>query len=78
MKNSGRGLGPGQRLQALEGQAFGVLDAVKIEPANEGDDGVAIAIGTRNHGINGKTLGVEVMATILTRFCLAIDSVEDT
>jgi hypothetical protein len=50
--------GPRHRLQALECQALGVLDAGKIEPPNEGDDGVAIAIGQRNHGINGNTLGV--------------------
>src|SRR5258707_12208194 len=46
------------RLQALEGQALGILDPGQIEPADEGNDRVAVAIGQRNDGINGNTLGV--------------------
>src|SRR5262249_53224687 len=37
-----------QRLQPLECQTLGILDARKIEPADEGGDGVAVAIGQRN------------------------------
>jgi hypothetical protein len=46
------------RLQTLEGQAFRILDARKIEPANEGGDHFAVTIGQRNDGINGNSLGV--------------------
>jgi hypothetical protein len=52
-----------QRLQTLEGQALGVLDAGEIEPANEGSDHFPVAIGQRNHGINGNSLGVHVISS---------------
>jgi hypothetical protein len=45
-----------QRLQALEGQALGVADAGEIELADEGDDSVTVAIGQRNHGVDGNPL----------------------
>jgi hypothetical protein len=50
-----------QRLQALEGQALGVADPGEIEPADEGGGRLAVAIGQRNDGINGYTLGVHVV-----------------
>ena len=57
-----------QRLQTLEGQALGVLDAGEIEPANEGSDHFPVAIGQRNDGINGNSLGVHVISSgFLTR-----------
>src|ERR1700710_343198 len=46
------------RLQALEGQALGIPDPGQIEPADEGGDRLPVAIGQRNDGINGNTLGV--------------------
>jgi hypothetical protein len=47
-----------RHLQALEGQALGILDAGEIKPANEGDNRIAVAIGQRNDGIDGNSLGV--------------------
>jgi hypothetical protein len=47
-----------QRLQTLEGQALGIPDTGEIEPVNEGRDHITVAIGQRNHGINGNSLGV--------------------
>ena len=49
---------PRHRLQALEGQALGVLDPGQIEPADEGDGRVAVAVGQCDHGIDGNSLGV--------------------
>jgi hypothetical protein len=48
------------RLQALEGQALRIPDARKIKPANEGCDHVTVAIGQRDNGINGNSLGVHL------------------
>jgi hypothetical protein len=50
--------GSRHRLQALERQAFGILDAGEIKPADEGRDGIAIAVGQCNHGIDGDSLGL--------------------
>jgi hypothetical protein len=49
---------PRHRLQALEGQALGVLYAGQIEPADKGRDCIAVTVGQRNHGIDGNSLGV--------------------
>jgi hypothetical protein len=49
---------PGQRLQALEGQPLGIRHAGEIEPADEGRDLLAVAVGQRNHGIDGDFLGI--------------------
>src|SRR5437764_14092897 len=46
-----------QRLQTLEGQALGVLDAVKVKPAYEGDNGLAVAIRQRHDGVDSNSLG---------------------
>jgi hypothetical protein len=51
-------LSPRHRLQALEGQALGVLDTGQIHPADEGCDRVPIAIGQGHDGIDGNSLGV--------------------
>ena len=53
--------GPRHRLKALESQAFGVLDAGQIKPANEGGDRIAVAVGQRDHGIDGNSLGVHAL-----------------
>jgi hypothetical protein len=50
---------PRHRLQALEGQALGVLHASEIKRADEGDDLLAVATGQRDHGIDGNSLGVQ-------------------
>jgi hypothetical protein len=52
-----------QRLQALEGQALGVPDSGEIEVANEGCDRFGVAIGQRNHGIDGNSLGVHIVSS---------------
>jgi len=51
-------LAPRHRLQALEGQAFGVLHAGEIKLADEGCDGIAITVGQRDHGIDGDSLSL--------------------
>jgi hypothetical protein len=50
--------GPRHRLQTFERQAFRVLDAGEIKPADKGCDGIAITVGQRNHGIDGDSLGL--------------------
>jgi hypothetical protein len=57
--------GPRHRLQALERQAFGILDAGEIKPADEGRDGIAITVGQRNHGIDGDSLGLHGLPHVL-------------
>jgi hypothetical protein len=42
----------------LKGQALGILHAGQIEPADEGGDRFAVAIGQRHHGVNGNSPGV--------------------
>ena len=46
-----------QRLQTLEGQPLGILDPGKVEPADEGDRSLAIAIGQRDDGVDRNSLG---------------------
>ncbi|WP_213770102.1 hypothetical protein [Bradyrhizobium sp. dw_78] len=47
-----------QGLQALESQAFGILYAGQIKPADEGRDHIAITVGQSHQGIDGNSLGV--------------------
>src|SRR6202008_2469257 len=47
-----------QRLQPLEGQAFGVLHAGKIQPPDEGNGCITVASGEGDHGLDGNSLGV--------------------
>src|SRR5581483_154355 len=51
------GLRPGQRLETLEGQALGVGNAGEIEPSDECNDRVAVAIGQRDDGVDRDLLG---------------------
>src|SRR5258708_39927219 len=66
-KRRGRPSAPHHRLQALEGQALGVLDAGQIQPADEGHGRLAVAIGQRNNGIDGNSLGVHGLPRAVSR-----------
>lgn len=52
-----------QRLQPVEGEALGVLHAGEIAAADEVGDHVAVAIGQRDHGVNGNSLGVHLASS---------------
>jgi len=53
-----RASAPRHRLQALEGQALGVLHAGEVKPADEGSNLLAVAVGQCHDGIDGDSLGV--------------------
>ena len=50
-------LRPGQRLETFESQALGIGDAGEVKPADKGDDGITVAIGQRDDGVDRDLLG---------------------